>query len=198
MQIVAGLRDRELIALSAIAAGATYAIALDWRVALVAAVGVMAAKIGAEQLLAGHEPHPIALPGLSPRESHVAHWIWLGYPNPAIARRLGMSLKQVEREQRDITQKWRLDSRAAIAATVGQIRESHPPRTSRREQLHQLRTALLEGLTVLGLGIAFLALPPDVPVIGGDVRGWLGLSFVIAGILISAVAGLNFFADRRE
>jgi hypothetical protein len=107
-----------------------------------------------------------------------------------------MSLRQVDKEERDILTKWRVDSRAMIVNTVAELRQINPRRRSRSEQLRQLREGVLGGLGVFGIGIACFALPPEIPLIGGDVRGWLGLSFVIAGLLICALAVFNIFSAR--
>jgi DNA-binding CsgD family transcriptional regulator len=193
------LRDAEAALLALVGAVAAYAVALDWRVALTAGFGVIAVRIGAGVLLHGTRkiPHD-RLPELTDKESAVASMIHLGYGDPAIAARLGVSLKRVERRILSIQAKWRVSTRSEIAQHVAQIRGEPPEHaTSRFKQRWELVAEVGTGVAVGGLGVAILALPPDTPVIGSW-RAWVGLTLLIVGVLFSLVSITMYAWERGQ
>lgn len=193
------LRDPEAALLALVGAVAAYAVALDWRVALTAGFGVLVVRVGAGVLL--HGTRKIAdgpLPDLTENESDVASLIHAGYGDPAIAARLGISLKRVEGRILRIQAKWRVSTRREIAQHVAQIRGEPPEHPiSRFKQRWEMIAEIGTGIAVMALGVGILTLPPDTPVIGSW-RAWIGLSLLIVGLLFSAVSIAMYSWERAH
>jgi DNA-binding CsgD family transcriptional regulator len=193
------LRDAEAALLALVGAGAAYAIALDWRVALTAGFGVLAVRIGADMLL--HGTRKISdgpLPDLTDKESAVANLIYAGYGDPAIAALLGISLKRIEARIIHIQTKWRVSTRNEIIQHVAQIRGEPPehPRT-RVKQRWELVAEIGTGVAVMALGLGILTLPPETPLVGGW-RDWIGLCLLIGGLLFSTVSIAMYSWERAQ
>lgn len=191
------LQDAEAALLALVGAGAAYAVAHDWRVALTAGIGVLVVRIGAGMLLHGIRKIPQGpLPDLTDKESSVASLIHAGYGNPAIAARLGIPLRRIEGRIQRIQTKWRVSTRQEIAQHVAQIRGEPPEHpTTRFKQRWELIAEVGTGVAVVALGLGMLTLPPDTPLIGGW-REWFGLSLVIGGFLYSAVSIAMYSWER--
>jgi DNA-binding CsgD family transcriptional regulator len=196
--LVGEVQDRETVLLALIGAGAAYAVAGDLRLVLTVAVGVLAVKAGAGVLLHGTHKIPFAdLPDLTSNESAVATLIHWGYGDPAIAARLGITVRRVEGRIQRIQAKWRVSTRSEIVQHVAQIRGEPPEHPRGPKQRWELVAEIGTGVAVVALGVAVLALPPDTPLIGGW-RDWIGLSVVVAGFLFGAVSLATFFSERDQ
>lgn len=193
------LQDAEAALLAAVGAAAAYAVALDWRVAVTAGFGVVAVRLGAGVLLHGTRKIPDdPLPELTDKESAVASLIHAGYGDPAIAARLGISLKRIDGRILRIQDKWHVSTRGEIVHHVAQIRGEPPEHpTSRFKQRWELIAEIGTGVAVMGLGIAILALPPDTPLVGSW-RAWIGLSLLIVGLLFSVVSLTMYSWERAQ
>jgi DNA-binding CsgD family transcriptional regulator len=199
VDLVGEVQDREAVLLALVGAAAAYAVARDGRLVLTVALGVLVVRAGAGLLLHGTHKIPFgSLPDLTDNESAVATFIYAGYGDPAIAARLGITVKRVEGRSQRIQAKWRVSTRSEIAHHVAQIRGEPPPeRPTPLKQRWELVAEVGTGVAVMALGVAILAVPPDTPLIG-DWRDWFGLSVLVAGLLFSAVSLVMFFWERGQ
>jgi DNA-binding CsgD family transcriptional regulator len=193
------LQDAEAALLALVGATAAYAVALDWKVALTAGFGVLVVRLGAGVLLHGTRKIPdTPLPGLTDKESAVANLIHAGLGDPAIAARLGVSLKRIEGRILRIQDKWHVSTRTEIAQHVAQIRGEPPAhQNSRFKQRWELIAEIGTGVAVMALGLGILTLPPDTPLVGSW-RDWIGLSLLIGGFLFTAVSIAMYSWERRS
>ncbi|MEA2643104.1 MAG: Bacterial regulatory protein luxR family [Chloroflexota bacterium] len=193
------VRDAEAALLALLGAAAAYAVALDWRVAITAGFGVLVVRVGAAVLLHGTRKIPDGpLPGLTDKESAVASLIHAGLFDPAIAARLGIPLRRIEGRILRIYAKWHISTRDEIAEHVAQIRGEPPERQkSKLKQRWELIAEVGTGVAVMALGLGFVALPPDTPLIG-EWREWIGLCLLIGGLLFSAVSIANYSWERAQ
>jgi DNA-binding CsgD family transcriptional regulator len=193
------LEDREAALLALLAAAATYFVARDWRVMLIAAVGTLVVRVGAGLLLHGTRNIPDdPLPGLTDKESAVARLIHRGYGDPAIAVRLGISLRRAEGRVQRIQDKWHVSTRSEIAKHVAEILGEPPvPPPTRFKQRWELIAEVGTGVAVMALGVGVLTLPPGTPVIG-DWRDWIGLSLLAAGLVFAVVSIAAYVSEHRH
>jgi DNA-binding CsgD family transcriptional regulator len=195
MILVRELRDVEAVLVAVIAAMATFGVTQDWRAGIGAGIGTIAVRIAVGLRLSADRGIPSTrLPGLTDKESSVAHCIQRGLHDPAIASILGISLPRVHGRVLRIEKKWGLTSREQIATRVAQIgNRAHidPSPKQRWEWIAELGT----GIAVMALGIGVLTLPPDVPGLG-PIHDALGLVLLLAGLLFGAVSTVFYFSER--
>lgn len=193
------LQNAEAALLAVVGSGAAYAVVNDWRVALTAGLGVIVVRIGAGVMLHGTRKIPDGpLPDLTDKESSVASLIHAGYGDPAIAARLGISLRRIEGRIQRIQTKWRVATRREIAQHVGQIRGEPPEHPiTRLKQRWELIAEVGTGVAIMALGLGILTLSPETPVIGGW-RDWIGLSLLMGGLLYSLVSIAVYSFERRQ
>jgi DNA-binding CsgD family transcriptional regulator len=201
MNISRELADRDAVALALLTAVAAYAIAFewaDWPLAVIAGVGVIVVRIGAGILLHGTHSIPNdALPGLTDKESDVARYVHRGLGDPAIARRLGISLKRVGGRVNRIQAKWRVSTRSEIAEHVAQILGEPPQRPAPEKQRWEWIAEVGTGVAIMALGLGSLTLSVDTPLLGG-LKDWLGLSLLIGGLIFSVVSTSTYVWERMH
>jgi DNA-binding CsgD family transcriptional regulator len=199
MNLAGEIQDPEAALLALAAAGAAYFVARDWRVMLIAGIGTLAVRVGAGLLLHGTREIPDdPLPGLTDKESAVARLIHAGYGDPAIAVRLGISLKRIEGRVQRIQDKWHVSTRKEIAQHLAEILGEPPEHpTTRFKQRWELIAEVGTGVAVMALGLGILTLPPETPLIG-DWRGWIGLSLLAAGLLFSVVSTAMYVSEQMH
>ena len=201
MNLTRELQDREAVILALVAAGGAYAVAQawgEWPVAVAASVGVIAVRIGAGIVLHGtHRLPDDPLPGLTEKESDVARYVHRGLGDPAIARRLGISLKRVDGRVNRIQAKWRVSTRKEIAEHVAQILGEPPERPVPAKQRWEWIAELGTGIAIMALGLGSLTLSVDTPLIGPS-KDWLGLSFLIGGLVFCALSTVTYFWERTQ
>jgi DNA-binding CsgD family transcriptional regulator len=201
MNISRELADRDAALLALVAAVAAYAVAHewgDWRVAITAGVGVVALRIGAGILLHGtHRLPDDPLPGLTEKESDVARYVHRGLGDPAIARRLGISLKRVDGRVNRIQAKWRVSTRKEIAEHVAQVLGEPPEHPVPGKQRWEWIAELGTGIAIMALGLGSLTLSVDTPLVGSS-KDWLGLSLLIGGLVFCALSTVTYFWERTQ
>jgi DNA-binding CsgD family transcriptional regulator len=189
------------LVLALVAATAAIAVTNDlsnWPVAILAGVGVIAIKLASALVLQGSRGIPDdPLPGLTEKESAVARYLHRGLGDPAIATRLGISLKRVEGRVHRIQAKWRVTSRREIAGQVAQILGEPPERPAPAKQRWEWIAELGTGIAIMALGLGSLALPVDTPILG-NLKDWLGLSLVIAGLIFCGLSTATYFWERSH
>jgi DNA-binding CsgD family transcriptional regulator len=201
MRIARELRDPEAVILALVGAAAAIAVANDlsnWLIPILAGVGVIATKLAAGLVLHGSRGIPDdPLPGLTEKESAVARYLHRGLGDPAIATRLGISLKRVEGRVQRIQTKWRVSSRREIAGQVGQILGEPPERATPAKQRWEWVAELGTGIAIMALGLGSLALPVTTPLLGSS-KDWLGLTFLIAGLIFCGLSTATYFWERSH
>jgi DNA-binding CsgD family transcriptional regulator len=200
MNVSRELADLDAAALAVMAAVAAYAVAHewgDWRVALAAGIGVIAVRVGAGIVL--HGTHGIPddpLPGLTEKESAVARYVHRGLGDPAIARRLGISLKRVDGRVNRIQAKWRVSTRREIAEHVAQILGEPPQHSMPAKQRWEWIAELGTGIAIMALGLGSLTLSVDTPLLGSS-KDWLGLCLLIGGLVFCGLSTVTYFWERN-
>jgi hypothetical protein len=118
----------------------------------------------------------------------VARLVHAGFGDPAIAVRVGISLKGVELRIGRIQAKWRVSTRLEVAQHVAEISGEPPGHPATRiKQRWELVAEVGNGVAVMALGLGLLALPPDTPLIG-DWRDWFGLTLMVGGLMFSVIS----------
>jgi DNA-binding CsgD family transcriptional regulator len=201
MNLTRELWDREAAALAVVTAAVAYFVAHDWggwQVAVAAGVGVIAVRFGAGLLLHGTRRLPDEpLPGLTENESAVARYIHRGLGDPAIARRLGISLKRVEGRVNRIMAKWRVSTRKEIAEHVAQILGEPAERPAPAKQRWEWIAEIGTGIALMALGLGCFALAVDTPILGGS-KDWLGLILLIGGLVFCVLSTVTYFWERAQ
>jgi len=201
MNISREFPDRETVALALFAAVAAYAVAFewaDWPLAVIAGLGVIVVRIGAGVLLHGTQRIPDdPLPGLTEKESAVARYVHRGLGDPAIARRLGISLKRVDGRVKRVQAKWRVSTRSEVAEHVAQILGEPPERPAPAKQRWEWIAEVGTGIAIMALGLGSLTLSVETPLIG-SMKDWLGLCLLLGGLIFSAVSTSTYVWERTH
>jgi DNA-binding CsgD family transcriptional regulator len=138
-----------------------------------------------------------ALPGLTVNESAVARYVHRGFGDPAIARRLGISLTRVDGRIHRIQTKWGVSTRQQITEHVSQILGEPPERPGPSKQRWEWIAELGTGVAIMALGLGSLALSVDTPLLGNS-KDWLGFSLLIGGLVFSAISTVTYFWERAH
>lgn len=193
------LRDPEAMALALLAAAASYFMVHAWEMALIALAGTLTVRVMAGIVLHGTHPPPAreTYPDLTPDETAVAWYVYRGRGDPAIARRTGLSLKEVRQAVRRMMRAWQITTREELARHVADLIGEEPPDRAPakkgREWMGEFGVAL--GIVAVGLGL--LAVSPDTAVLGG-VRDWLGLSLMAIGVVFAVVTSATYLWEKRH